>query len=863
MFDYIKDHAIKNVWCTPDQDLQVIIEPARLTLPTGAFISFKVLNKKIDLPDFSSYWHVYQIGQLHPLIVGLFPIDNKWISFDQACNNQKTICDIYLNSGIQLPRFNTFYMYTNEKNLIVAVRKNNKIPFDFLNDKVFLRVYNNEYYNSNRSDALVDTIHVEGIKPTSTIEILNFQIKYNSYLSKPGLTYAFVNGYKVKDINLITLSIGDFAEFVYDSSINSTIDFKINDLKTFESILDNKIKYILHYLGTDDTIQYQDDIDFFIIDKANTIKEKGVYFHKNNKDSIRMLTHRDYSIVTAYVLGYVNTLQKTYTDLDVINPNDLTIRLHIRKSGYLRPIIFEHNRIKELYKMSDDHIVNAMVGIDSLVTVWDAANLENSNYTKIMQSKYTEITNEMVQYGYGYNSVSRIIGDTPFKTRLESFRQVIDVPYGLQSSSTVYEYNENGLLIGYYPHYNGSKYASVNNNARLIEIISGVGSLFLDDVFGIDNVPVPLDSSYRVYMCYMVGGVPNNIWSDVTGTDSYFLQNNKIKWVDQNIDPYIRVRSNHTFLSYELNLQANIGLIKFDIDNIENREGITAERVMQVPMGELDIFLNGKSLIKGLDYNVNFPEVVIFNKEYLINPLTDFQNIHIRFTGFCDKDLNLTHVDDYGFIKHGFLSNNNKFDIRDDKVLRIVLDGQLKTRDDVLFSEEHSGVSILNVTNGRPYSIRDIVVPLKGLTKEDTYTLREKSMLVDMEVADYLTLKIPQPERPALSAIAGRYQVFSPFICKIIYDLNIGILNNPLILNNFSDNTVNEICKPYEYLLEFDPINSKNSVDSNFVAIHPHNLFTVIQLDFFNYRFIERVIKLYAKGLVTLSPFLNIKPVIS
>lgn len=860
MFDYIKDHAIKNVWCTPDQDSQVIIEPARLTPPTGAFISFKVLNKKIDLPDVSSYWHVYQIGQLHPLIVGLFPEDNKWISFDQACNNQKTICDIYLNSGIQLPRFNTFYMYTAERNLIVSVRKNDKIPFDFLNDKVYLRVYNNEYFNSDRSDALSDSIHVEGIKPTSTIEVLNFQIKYNSYLSLPGLTYAFINGYKVKEISLLTLSIGDYAEFVYDSSINKTIDFNIGELETFESTLDSKIKYILHYLGTDDTIQYQDDIDFFIIDKANTVKEKGVYFHKNNKDSVRMLSHRDYSIVTAYVLGYVTTIQKTTSE--VVNPNDLIIRLHIRKSGYYRPIVFEHNRIKELYKMSDENIVSAMVGIDSLVTTWTAANLENSNYTRIMQSKYTEITNEMVQYGYGYNSISRIIGDTPFKTRLESFRQVVDVPYGLQSKSTVYEYDENGLLLGFYLHANGSKYATVNNNARLIEILSGTGSLVLDDVFGIDNVPVPLDSSYKVYVSLRTGGVSNDIWEDVTGTDSYFLQDNKIKWVNRYVDPYIRVRANHNFLSYELNLQANVGLIKFDINSIENREGDVGERILKVPLGELDIFLNGRSLIKGLDYNVNFPEVVIINKEYLINPLTDLQKIHVRFTGFCDKNLNLTHVDDYGFIKHGFLSNNNKFDIRDDKVLRIVLDGSLKTRDDVLFSEEHSGVSILNVTNGRPYSIRDIVVPLKGLTKEDTYTLREKSMLVDIEVADYLTLKIPQPERPALSAIAGRYQVFSPFICKLIYDLNTGILSNPLLLNNFSDNTVNEICKPYEYLLEFDPITSKNSVDSNFVAIHPHNLFTVIQLDFFKYRFIERVIKLYAKGLVTLSPFLSIKPIV-
>jgi len=861
MFDFIKNHAIENVWCTPDQDTQLIIEPARITPPTGALSTYRVLQKKIDLPDRISYWNLYQIGQLHPLIMGMFPKVGTWVSFAETCNAQKMICDIYVNTGIELPRFETFYMYTNDRDLIVAVKKNTRIPFDFVKDKIFIRVYSNEYFNSVESDAVIDKVVVAGKRIKVMQDIVDFQIQTLPLNSLSGLTYCFINGFKVTSIDLSNTFIGDVIEVVYDSSIIKTIDFNIQELSTFESALDAKIKYLLHYLGNDDTIQFYDDIDFFLIDKENG-KERGVYFHKNNKDTVRMLTHRDYSIPVAYVLGYVNVLQAAISDNRVIDPENLILRLHVRKSGYNRAIIFENNRIKELYKMSDLDIERAMVGIDSVVDNWKAPILEASDYTKIMQSNYTGISNTMVQDAYGYNAMSKIIGDTPSKTYLQSSRQTVDVPYGLQNNSTMFEYDEMGLLLEHHFHPNGSVYSAVNPNTRLVEIISGYGTQILSDIFGKDNVPVPVKKDYRVYVCKIKSDAPDNIWRDVTDTDSYFVTTDgKIKWVDFTFDPYIRVRDTSNFVCYELNLQANLGTLNFSLNTFENREGVINEYIMQVPMGELDVFLNGKSLIPKLDYFINFPEIVIINKEYLINPLTDLQNIHVRFTGFCDSNLQMTKCTDVGLIEQSFLSNNNRFDIRDDKVLRIVVDGELKHRDDILFSEENSGISIINTINGKPYAIRDIVVPLNGLTNDNTYNLREKSILTDKAVSDYLSLKIPQPPRDALNAITARYQIFSPFICKIIYDLNIGVLNDPRILSNFSDNTVNDICKPYEHLLDFDPITEECAVDSNYVIIHPHNLFTVIELDFFGYRFVERVVKLYAKGLINLSAFLSIKPI--
>lgn len=863
MFDFIKNHAVQNVWCSPEQDKQIILRIAKITPMNGKPLTHRVMWRKHRLPDNQSSWHVFQIGGIHPLLLGLLPTKNTWTSFAQACNTQKMICDIYTINGVNIPRFETFYMFNQDRDLIVAIKQNKKINFDFNDSNIFLRVYSNAYFQSNRSDQLVDKVVVQGTRPLTTQQILNFQAVYETHKALPGVVNAFVNGYRVKNINLLSVNVGDTVEFVYDSSVIKTVDFKIRDLNVFESILDLKRKYLLHYTGQDNqTIDFHDDIDVFLVDTIDTNKERGFYYHRNKGDSFRNVTHRDYAITVPYIEAYLPTIGAAAAlDGRVFEYMDLTVRLHIRKSGYQRPLVFENSRIKELYKLSDTLIVRAMLNIDSNVDVWKAANLENSFYTKIMRSRYSEITNEIVQKAYGYNAISKVIGDNPNPTFPFSGFTNVNVPYGLQQNSTAYEYDQTGNLLGFYHHTLGSNYSCVNSNAKLVEFIPGIGSKQTEQNFGLNNVPIPPNDSYRVYACKnLIATGPDNNWQDVTGTDKYIVQNNKVVWADTTFDPYICVRTNNKFLAYNLSLPVSLGQLKFTFTEshlINNT--VIPNQIAYVPYGQLDIFLNGKSLIRDLDYIVNYPEVVITNKEYLINPLTTEQKLVIRFTDFCDNQLKLIPKGDVGFIQHGFLSNNNKFDIRDDKVLRIVLNGNLVTRDALEFSEEHPGVGVLDADNGKPYEIKDIIIHLRGLVAENTYSLRQKSIVIDNIISSYLTLKFPQPQRPAPSAIPSRYEIYSPFFNKLIFLLKDNVLDVSDLGNLYSDNQVITKVTPYLPLLNFDPIMEKNAVDGNFVIIHPHMLTTVIDLKFEKYRFMERVAKLYGKNVVSLSPFVRVE----
>lgn len=851
--DFLVDHALKNVWCTPNQDLQSIVKPARLTPINGVWNTVRVLWRKHRLPEQSVRFHVYQIGQLHPLLMGLFESDNKWSTLAEACNQKKMIIDVYSAKGVQMPRTQCWFMITLDKNLILAVKEQDKIAFDLNTEDLFIRVYSNAYFHSNRSDPLNDYIEVRGGVVNTTNDILVLQNRFNDLSALPGAVYAFVNGMKVNAINLFSVRPDDAVEYIYDSSILQVLDFPVDSLLTFDSTLDNKFKYLLHYPGAgNNTIDFHDDVDVFIYKPGLNGNSKGIYYHRNQPDALRMLSHKDYSIPSAYVVAYADA-QPDWTV-----PEQLTVRLHIRKSGYDRFLIDEDNRIKELYKLPDEKIVAAMIGIDATVVNWTAASLEDSFYTELMRKNLIGVTRQLTQDAYGYNAISKLLGDTPTAIRDVNGNLGIDVPHGLFRNSTAYEYDINGKLLDYHFHNLGTVYLARNAAAKLVEMVAGVGDFILDEVYGDMVVTLDPTADYRMYVCPKVNGVPTNVWVDVTGGGQYAKINNTLTWLINPTEFYPLVRSNKKILTYTLQLNADDGLLRFSFNTDQKRGDVTTRWVMQIPMGELDLWLNGYSLIEDVDYVVNFPEVVIINKKYLSNPLTQTQRIDIRFSGFCTNTLQRFKPNDRGFIKYGVLSHNNRFDIRDDKVMRIVVGGKCMHRDSLSFSESDSSVTVPNALNGVPYMLRDIVVPLKGVAVDDTYTLRAKSKVIDQRISDYLSVMIPEAEQTGPNVIETLYPVYSPFCCKIIYDLINGDLVDARMTQNYNDTVVTQICQPYEYLLNYDPTQEGHTLDGKYVIVHPHNLTTTLTMNLYQYKFVLRVIRLYLNDTVTLNNFVTL-----
>jgi hypothetical protein len=863
MFDYLVDNALKNVWCAPAQDRQDIFQLARLTPDGGAMNTVQVGWKQYDLPSKGVYFHVYQIGQISPHMVGLLSNATTWTTFSSAMNANNLIVDVYTNEGLQMPRFLSYFMVTKNKNLIVAVQFESPIAVNLDTDALFLRLYSNAFFQSPRATlgSTKNYIETAGVVPAFKNDILNLQNKIAVLASKPGAVYAFVNGYKVDQVNVLTAQVGDVVEYVYDSSVYKVVDFPFLDLPTFNSTLDNKFKYLLHYNGTsDNTVDFEDDVDVWIYYTFPSGFSKGLYYHHNRPDALRNVTHRDYSLPTAYVAGFVADQN------DWVAAAQVTIRLHIRKAGFARPLAYESNRIMELYKLPDAGIVSAMTGANATLDNWKAATLEASSYVQIMGAQpATRVTRQLVEDAYGYNATSQLVGNSPLVPTKQSGQLIVTLPYNLQSNSSAWEYDSEGTLLGYYNHASGGVYTCHNSTCALVEMYAGTAGQQLDDTYGIATQTINPALDYRMYTCPInpITGKPTYAWEDVTGSSQYSIVGTLLTWSTDPTKVYTCVRSNKVMLAYTLYIQPQEGYLPIQIQQEGIRNYILQLFAMQIPMGQLDVFVNGRSMISGLDYVMQFPTIMINNVSALDFPQDKQQQITIRWSGFCNSDLTPRTYSEVGWVQYGLLSNNNRYNIRDDDVTRIVMGGGVYPKSALKFAENSADVLGPQTINGQPYQIQKVVVPMLGVTNEDTYEYLEKAIAVDKAVEDYMTLYYPLPTASGPDTITELYPVFSPFCCKIIYDLVLGIIDETPLKQFYNDAYVKQVCAPYEYLLAYDPTQTANRPDTNFVAIRPHNLTVSISLDLYAYNFLNHVIRIYLNGLVQLNNFVSIASISS
>ncbi len=856
MSDYLINHAVRNVWCNPKQDLQVVYQPQRISTPRGERGWFTHMWTTVPLPTADELYHIYQIGQYQPLLMGLSPQRGVWRSLASLMNERNLFACLYTNEGLQLAKYHAYVLVTEEQNVLLAVRQQDRIA-NLRTTPVFLRLYTNSFFASERSDEYPHHIRCEGREIITAQHALDVQRRYHELRDRPvGHTWLYVNGQYRADYTPSDFKAYDILEIVHDSTVKAVKKFKVKDLHTFDSLRDGKRKYLLHYPGEQvggACIDYRDDIDVYITRPGNNGRFSGVYFHKNNDDALRQVTHRDYAVTVDYVVRYQQLMQEQgWSDV-----KDLDITLFIRHSGYERPLVFEHHRIQELYKLKEADRFAAMTGLESTVPWWRAEELENSPYVQIMDARKRQIQIDTVRDAYGYNAIAKLIGDTPQPVQIHAGRRVVSLPYAVQADSTAFEIDGQGKLIASHIHTSGVEYTPFSPQCQMVEMIAGRGGAKLDMVFNRQDVPVDPRLSYRFYVAPIAHGeLQNDKWQDVTGDHSkYEILNGRVRWFVDLAYNAVCVKSDSHFLNYELSLAPVGGVMRFSVSATAVWSNAERASIMHIPPGRLDLWLNDECLIEGLDYFVRWPEIVITNKQYLKSGQT--QRIRVRGTGFCNADMSRQLPKEIGFVRWGKLSRNSRFDLRDDRVIRLVVGGRTYHRSQVQFTEDDPSVWMDNIPNGAPYTLEDLVVPLRKVVEDDTYELRALSQEVDQAVSDYLSLKLPEPVPENPDPIPERYAIYSPFAAAIMYDLLNERLSTEKFRGHYSDQDVREYLAGYEELLAYDP--TRHPVDLEHVAIHPHDRTTVIELDAYQYFLLSRAIKVFLEDKVDITRFVRIK----
>lgn len=842
--DYLLNHAYTNVWCTPDQDKQGNFQLPRITPQNGVWTNFTYQWRKIGLPVKKARFHVYHIGQVHPSILGLVNKRGVWIPVANAMQDEAAVIQIYNGRGTVVPRCLCWYIVTGDNNLLLAVRKSEQrvdlTGIDMEDEPLFMRLYSNAYFH--RLDVSVRPgIRVLSKRCNSNAEISALKQEAAAW-PQVGMTICYVNGKVVDRIDSINATAGDYVDIIQDASIKHVIEYEVATLREFNSALDSMRKYLLTHDSDTDTIDYFDDADLFLVTPRPGNRWVGTYLHRNDSRTMRQLTHRDYAVAVPRVAGAAASNPH-------LKDKPLTLRLVVRNSGYNRPLVLENSRLFELYKLSAQDRLDAMLGSNALVSVWRAEALEQSEYVKLMGAENGEITREMVQKAYGYNALSVLLGNTPVLTTMVSGQNVVFIPPASQGNATVYEYSRDGLLLDYNTITLDNTYTARQSDTRIGEVVFGVASTTLDIQTTASGVIDP-NLNYRFYEAPAVGGIKTGDWVDVTGQPKYLVQNGTYQWVST-ANRVVRVVSNKSFLGYSTKVSANAGVVEFDI---VHQTSLGLEK-FDVALGRLNIFVNGYSLIEKLDYVVKGSRVVITCKEYFKRDESGEEDITIRFMSFANADLSRDVPDDAGFVYNDTISANSVFNIRDDRVLRIVVKGRLRLRSDIKFAED--GIAYLpdGVENGHPYMVEDIIVPMNRYLTADagcedhTRHMRQLSKAIDKEVSDYMTIKHPQEPDDKVNAVAGRHILYSPFLARIVSDLQTGVLWEQKFIEHYGDDYVREVAQPYEYLLDFDPAGGKIPVDHHFVVIHPHIEPTYESLGIYQWRMFQRIAKLYAPSV--------------
>lgn len=845
--ELLVDHAYQNVWCAPGQDKQHIVGPARMSKPAGEVTSIKVGMRSYYLPKANTRYHAFVIGDLPPVLVGMATIVDAWVSAQSQCNAAGMLIDIYTDKGIRVPLYKCYFLYTRNGDLILLIEDVAKVVKLGV-EKIWLRWRSNAYFQYMGSTQIRTAVEIEGIVPTTQAEFALYQARWRASRDKPGYSIAFVNGRRVRDINVATAQLGDYLEFVYDSSVREVVHYSVRDLKTFDSELDSKAKYMLNRPGLSKVVDYVDDIDIYVthwhLEQAYT----GVYYHQNHIDSVRMVTHRDYSIPTAYLLGFV-TDQPDWEWMD-----DVRVEVLVRHGGVARELVNEAHRIKELMKLHEQDRLDVMTGDLAPVSIWTASALENSDYIKLMGTDAGDVTKSLVTEAYGYNAISVIIGDTPAK--IEVTGQWVDLPPSLIGQSTIFEYGIDGVLLGWYIHDNSLQYPVRNSGAVYLEGYVGKGGVGLSTVYDKKTVQLEEGVDYRFYISDIWNGQPRNNWRDVTGDEDYYTINNGVFTWDIDLANYhVAVKNSRDFLAYDIELNYRDELLAFSITNTEVRSGnVALTGMMDIPPGQVHLYINNRPAIAGIDYYFDWPACCVVNKKFLVEG--PIQKITVVARGFCSKDMKLEYPRDVGFVAYNTLSHNSRFNVRDDKVSRIVIGGAIYTRDEVGFSEDGSVVINEQVGNGWPYEISHPVIPMMGFASRGTDELREEAQEIDQEIEDFLTLYLPEPVRPDPNPIEYWYPVYSPFAAKLIYDMLNGILVMDEFKGEYSLEFVRERLAGYDWIVPFDPV--VRGVDERYVIVHPHPEDVALELTVYQYRLLDRAIQVFLDGRVQLNRHLVI-----
>ena len=856
----VQRFAIESIYCTPVQDRQATYKLIKITkpkLPSKNVV--QMYNTLKPLPTKNEAYHVYTIGAVPPQLLNLLTQNREWyrdswVNFQDDMTERNYIAQFYDDKGVNFLRSEVFYSFIDQRSMMIAIRLTNAPSRIFDIEAIkYMRIYSNTYFNSDTFGKLKDRIGIvcQNFIVNNNTDKVAVQNKLTEFERKGGKTMIYVNGLLTLNMTL-NVPNASLVEIVYDQSIISKEQYPIKDLRTFISESDNKIKYLVYRNKIVDSIQYQDDLEFYVSTR-NELVTKGLYLYRHSDHAVRNITDKDFSLVTDILINSANHLNNLFGG----SQNDKQLIVFSRLSADNRQVCYSSLKLHELYKLPKSKQLDVLLGTNYGITEFRANKLENSDYFKIASANgVRHLNNEITTSALGYNGVSYFFGMNPIKIPVSE--TTTPVPELYQKDCFVYEYDVDGVLIGRYQD-SGPVYTKRNNTACYLEFIPGKSITENRKLYSNSETIDLLQDEYRVLSAIFEGTYRLTKWEDITEDTTKVIREGRTIRINEIDSKKIKVVYMNDPLIYDLGIPTVDGVLYFPLEVTEDRGIGKVKYKLDIPYLNIDIYLNKKRLAYNIDYFIDYPYISICNKKYLDYTKTK-QAIHIRCHGFTLQDSEINKHVTTGFVNNGALTRNNFYDIRDDRIYSVFVDGKLKDRKAVYYAEDSNTVRVDNPSNGLPYTLSEPFIPFKQVTGLDTLPYYKKNEDMNKKVSELYNLIFEEPKIDEFNVIADHHYLFSPTVSKIIHDMLDGNISASLYRSPYDESTIVKLIDDnYKLLMSMDPVKFK--LPDNLTEIHPHSGNTVVALDLFQYRFITNVVKWIARNTgkeINLSGYLQV-----
>lgn len=849
----LQKFCIENIYCAPSQDRQFFFSLVRINkenIPIRRIVN--IYNVTKHLPNNDDSFHVFTLGNLYPEFINFLSqqrswLKDTWLNFANEMTSRNIIIRIYNDKGEIYPSTLCYYNFTNENGLLIALKVNRLLNEKFnIKSMKYLHVYSNSYFNTSEflSKPVKIGIDVLYSIPETNVDKVNIQNYITTNEAIGGKCLIFVNGYYREKMTL-DIPNHSVVEVIYDQSIIDVKEKVISRLRTFDSEKDNRMKYFMFNEKQAEFIHYFDDNDYYIT-TSNQFNNEGVYFYRHKDFVIRNVTDKDYSLDSTYLNNqatYLSSLKGGYL-------GDKKVICIYRKPGLIRNLVYSDLKLHELYKLPYNKQLDVMLGTGYTLPDFRVEKLENSKYFELASSTLKDITKEKSLEVLGYNATTYYFANNVY----EFINNNIQVPVAYRQYATAFEYDNDGKYLGCFST-TGPEYIKNIPNAKYVEFIYGIKPTNFGRLYNHNETFTLQHNEYRILSAYYDNVTRITNWEDITNNTSKVTINNNQVTLTESLGKKIKVVYFNQINVYDIQLNLNDGFLYFPLTIYEDRGLGYNYHFLDVPYLNLEIYLNGYKLTYGLDYFIKLPYVSICNKKY-INYTNNLQNIHIRMYGFNLDENKINKLETRGFVNHGVLTRNNIYDVRDDRVFSVYIDGKLYKRENILYAEDDNTVRINHPLNGLPYTLKEPFIALKDITQLNTLSYFNDSCEKNERISNFFNIVFPEPNINETNVISDHHYLFSPTVSRIINHVISGVIPES-VYQNFNDMTIHNLLNGnYKEVYIIDPV--KYIEENNIVEIHPHLGNSVINVNIFQYRFIDRLCKIIAGNRINLSGYLSV-----